>query len=833
LTFWENATAATGESLNLLLYAYAIYCLLEYRLDRAEWRLTRLAVVYGLAITNNWAMIGFLPAFLIALVWIKGLGFFQGRFLLRMAGFGALGLLPYLFLPLVESLSGKVNMSFWELLRMQLVIQKNFLLAYPRHLVFWCGLTSLLPMLIISLRWPSSFGDVSVIGTMLTNAMFRVVHGLFLAVCLSVMFDPPYSPRSLGSGLPLLTFYYLTALSIGYFSGYFLLVFGTEPEKKWRPTSFLTRALNRLLVALVWVALVAMPVGLGYKNWPSIRENNGPHLGHLGAALAEGLSAKGAIVLSDDPVSLFLVEAALDRKGVANPHVLLDTRSLPFQIYQRNLVKRYPKQWPDFLSGVNLADPLDSMVLLSVVVQLSRTNDVFYLHPGFSLRNEYPGHPTFSYYVEAMHAKPQGLVYHMIQLPPDAITNPAPSTNDLIHNRAFWDKTKAELASLHKPAKLSERATALSDAQFVVRFYSRAANYWGVELQRSGRLDEAGRMFDMALELNPDNGVAWVNHKFNQGLRSGRAKPVELVTSGDDSISPRYQRFEDDLWREHVIRENGPFDELRSCEWLSRALAVARPTLIRQAAQQFLRIQTLDPANREAPLWLANMYLKRRLTDKTLEVVQTVRAQQTNYPITQATQLELIRLEAWAYAFKTNLPVAKELLDKARQKHPDEESLPETLSQIYLHAGQFTNALAAVEEQLRIAPDNLKALFNKGALNIYLQRYKEAVPPLDRVLQAEPKNDAALMNRAIAHLQSTNWDAAQRDYEALLLIRPHFHRAYFGLGQIFYERKYTRAAIANYELYLKHTPPNVLLDPDEVQSVSNRLKELRSGALKR
>src|SRR2546426_2210375 len=105
LSFWEHATAATGEMLDLLLFAYVVRCLLEYRLSEEEKWLSRLAVVYGVAVTNNFAMIGFFPAFLGALIWIMGKGFFEFRFLARMVGLGAAGLTLYLLLPLVNALS--------------------------------------------------------------------------------------------------------------------------------------------------------------------------------------------------------------------------------------------------------------------------------------------------------------------------------------------------------------------------------------------------------------------------------------------------------------------------------------------------------------------------------------------------------------------------------------------------------------------------------------------------------------------------------------------------------------------------------------------------------
>src|SRR5438067_10289026 len=83
LSFWEHATAATGEMFDLLLFAYVVRCLLEFRIDQRESWLMRSALVYGIAATNNYAMIGFFPAYLIALIWIKGLSFIEFMFLAR------------------------------------------------------------------------------------------------------------------------------------------------------------------------------------------------------------------------------------------------------------------------------------------------------------------------------------------------------------------------------------------------------------------------------------------------------------------------------------------------------------------------------------------------------------------------------------------------------------------------------------------------------------------------------------------------------------------------------------------------------------------------------
>src|SRR5262249_44652760 len=47
LSFWEHATAFTGEMIDLLIFAYVIRCLLEFRNDERESWLFRSAFIYS------------------------------------------------------------------------------------------------------------------------------------------------------------------------------------------------------------------------------------------------------------------------------------------------------------------------------------------------------------------------------------------------------------------------------------------------------------------------------------------------------------------------------------------------------------------------------------------------------------------------------------------------------------------------------------------------------------------------------------------------------------------------------------------------------------------
>ena len=237
LTFWEYATNYTGEMFGLLLFAFVIWSLLEYRLDEHEGRLFLAAFVYGAGMTNDWAMVCYLPAFLTALIWIRGLSFFNFRFLGRMILCGLAGMSFYLLLPLAVVISGKVPITFWQMLHLNLSSQFSVFVAFfengeVRKTLVLMSLSSLVPVLMLSIRWHSTFGDTSQMGRALASLMFHFVHAVFLILCVWVAFDPPFSPREKGFGL---TLYYLSALGVGYYSGYFLLVFRKELGTRFLP----------------------------------------------------------------------------------------------------------------------------------------------------------------------------------------------------------------------------------------------------------------------------------------------------------------------------------------------------------------------------------------------------------------------------------------------------------------------------------------------------------------------------------------------------------------------------------------------------------------------
>jgi len=102
------------------------------------------------------------------------------------------------------------------------------------------------------------------------------------------------------------------------------------------------------------------------------------------------------------------------------------------------------------------------------------------------------------------------------------------------------------------------------------------------------------------------------------------------------------------------------------------------------------------------------------------------------------------------------------------------------------------------------------------------------VHTLDLALNLYPDNPYALMNRAIANLQNGKLDAAQSDYETLERILPKpLHTVYYGLGEVFYQKKNSKMALQYYNQYLKLAPRGT----PEVKFVQERISKLKNGSI--
>jgi tetratricopeptide (TPR) repeat protein len=776
ITFWEHAIVGADEMLNLLLFAWLVRCLLELRTDGNTARLPRFALVYGLAVANNWAMAAFGPLFFLAAVWAARANPFSKRFLERLlqafngpnlpwfarfrnglrpfnprlwaASLACLlaGLSLLLLLPLVASWPDDRQTNFWPALLLTLRIYRRLLLALPMRVVFLLCLSSVLPALFMAIRWRGLVGGANATDR-LTAAMFHFVHGLFLAACLWAALDLPLSPRRLGIGFPCLPLYYLGALSAGYFSGYFLLVFGTRPREGRHRARPLTRLADQGLTVAVHVALVAALGLLLWRNVPHILWSRSGALAIYGRLLERCRPAPGAIIISNDLFRLPWLQATLVRHGQQAAYLPVDVSMLSAGSgYLEFLRERHPEfkvEPPAFHLASDLTNPI---VMVSWVQGLAAARPVYDLCP----ISGYPG--------EAFSVKPRGLFYRLNPRAANALDFPPLPPEALAENRAFWRVFAAgplaELVRRIRPPEQSARsgrwqrilreAHTLPEAdQWAVAVgscCSAALNAWGVELQRAGLLAEAGESFLLALQLNPDNTAAQINREFNQTLQAHKLAAILSARQVEARFGKRRS------W-EQILSLDGPLDEPNACFTLGTVFAQAR--LPRQAIEQFGRARTLAPAYPDTAL---------RLTE-----------------------------------------------------------------QLFLVA-DYTNALAEASQMLRLEPGSPDGLLLKGCSLLGLKDYEHALTSLGELLTIQTNSRASLA-RGIAYLKLGNLDAARQDYEQAAQLLTNACPAWFGLAEVAYRKKDTAALIKYGELFLSNAPPTL---PD-CRLIKARLAELRTG----
>jgi tetratricopeptide (TPR) repeat protein len=826
LSFWEDATVASADMFDLLVFAFAVRCVLEYRIsDRESW-LLRASLAFGLGMTNNWAMIGFFPAFVVAMVWIRGLSFFNLRFLVRMCVCGLAGLSLYFVLPLVACLGDAASVPFWSALKSNLATQRNalqsvFSFCHQNRIEgLLLALPSLLPLILIGIRWPTNVGDISKLGIALTRFTFRLVHGLLLGVLLWIALNPPFTPRGRGYG-SFLTYYYLGALSVGYCSGYFLLLFRGKPESGRRVSPNMS-LLNNAITGSIWLLLLVTPAALVYRNLPQIRITNGPMLKNFAALMSQGVPAKRAVLLSDDARRLLLLHAYAAQTGKGKEDLFLDTPALAWPGYHRFLKKKYPRVWVSNPPR-GLAKHAETFLLVGLISQLAQTNEVYYLHP------------SFGYYFESFYPESHGLVYKLIPYSTNLLFVPPPNQAVIAENEAFWAKADTQamqplLAAIAPPSpggrpslleSLMEKAhlpkESNHDAVTLASLYSRSLNYWGVEVQKSGRLTNAAEHFEDALKLNPDNVVAQINFQCNSNLQAGHKSSVPRSKPIEDEFA-KYRKWDD------ILSENGPFDEPSYC--YEQGHLFVGNNLYRQAAAQFDRVITLAPANLVARIWLSQLYVIGEMPDQALKLLHQVRSQPELVEAARTNRTELLIVEASAYLAQNDLRGAEAAVQATLRQYPSDEDLLAAATQVYMKYGRYSNALITIEQQLVISPANTNALVNKGFACIQVGAFEQAIPPLTKALAINTTNYPALLNRAIAFLRGDKLEAAQRDYEVLQKAYPTAFQIHFGLAEIAWRKKDTNAAILNYQLYQANAPTNTT----EAQLVSARLKELKSGS---
>lgn len=795
LTFWEQATTFTGEMVDLLVFAFCVQCLLEYRVRQNERWLLALALAFGLGMANNWAMFAFAPLFLVAVVWTRAWAFFHAGFLVRMTLSGMLGLGLYLLMPLVVSSTAGSETSFGSALNSVLVMQKSYLIGVPRGRSLLVAIVTLLPLALIGIRWVGAKGTS--METILNIAAVAVLQVAWLGGNIFFAFDPAFSPRKIvhldpaGGGMPLLSLAFTGALASGYFLGYLLVLGSKEPEKAWDRPGALVGGLIKLGFIAAVGATVAVPVALVVKNVPVIRSANGPVLRELADALTADLPKQPSLVLADDAFTYGLAafRFAADPNSPEHALILTPRGSLPH--YRRALAARHREEWPE-LQEMAVRKDFVQVPFIYMLARAAETNRGFYLHS--------------SQFVSAENTwqSPLGPIFRLHRYEANQITPPASTSADLDALAQWWKDNQGTLDRAIESAR-----GGAANGRVACEVWSRAANAAGVVLQRAGRLEDGGKLFLLATELSDLNAAAKINLGVNEALRNKQALTPELA-------KPALGRRPFEL-----VGQGGPIDEPLLLTDLGRGFLNSSDQLVRRAAIAFQRANELNPTLVAPLLGFAEACQVAGQHELALTSVRSTQQRK----LTPGEQVQASYLESAALFMLKRSEDAERILRARLKEFPDAVQLLDLLSYYYLSLPKLDEAIPLLEQWTKVRPSDPMPFIRLTAVFMDRAQYDRALVMLEAVMRVSPENPVAKARRAECLLKLGRLAEAKRDYDSLARKFPEESQFQFGLAQIAEKQKDPTLALKYFESYLRLAPTNSA----DYAAVLSRVNQLKAG----
>lgn len=799
--YWLEATSTPGELLELLCMTAAAWLLLEYRRD---WKLPWVraaALVWGFGMTQNWLMMITLPLFVLAVAGIEKLRFFNWRHVLQLGGLGLAGFSVYALLPLVNGLAPHPALTFWEswhasfhqTIHVFAVLYFRFFLGHK----IWIMLVTvyfLLPTLPLLIHMPDE-GTQNKSGIdQFQIWLYRCLRAAVLLACCWIAFDPAMGARQIlehevGIRFSLLILDYLTALGSAFLIGNLLLASQQNPRDIWRPSR--QSPWQRLTPPLSTTLLVLITAGLFVRNCPTICRINFQPLEQFGETAIQSLPPGGGIVLSDFPERSIAFQAALARHYLGGKWLTVETPFLPDPGYRKRLERLQPDGW--VAAGYQHA--LSGNETVRLLMQVARTNRLFYLHP------------SYGNFFEGFYLEPAGAIHEMKLRGRPPLDPPPPAaavldTNELVF-ASLWNHRLAGLVPSSQRnllertvARLGIRPPANSQDRILADWYSVTLDGWGVVLQKQGRVSAARSCFQEALILNTNNVSARVNLACNTNLQAG--SPIAL---GD--VGKLAEQLGNPDRIEVVINNFGPVDE-PTFSYILGSVFLAHGFLF-QAAEQMERVHALTPDVFASTLALTEIYNRLQMPERSRPLIRQMHQELLRLPDNSYFELNLALVESYAYLLQTNAPGARQVLAALVKKYPDDAQITSRVTTAYLALNDVTNALQLVDAELKKDPDDLSGLKAKAAALMQSGKTADAIPVMNRIL-AITNEPAIRLNRAFAAIATTNFPTARADLAELESNGFASAVVDLGLGMVAEHDADTNAARHYFELCLSNTP---------------------------
>ena len=824
-SFWRDATAGTGAMLDLLMLAATLWSLLEYRTSRKRIWLSRAALIWGLTMAENWAALLTLPLILFSAVLLfysrylacskkilqqpsrrmqaAALLQFQHRRQWHLCKWMFIGLSVSAILPLFNWLSPGIHWSLAHgILESLRALKQTYALVYWDYqastldtillLATACVCLSL-PLLLKFKREPSYQSSVQGRLQLLGLHLF---YALCLTGCLWLTLEPAIGPqailqKTLNLATPLTGLMYVNALCIGYLAAHFLLIYGADlaaiswSNRRFNPPPFLPQGSRLFILPAMVILPLALASLLVARSLPAINRPNQLALVTYGQQILQSLPAGGGLVLTDDPVKGEVLQGAASQLEY-NRWQAADTSQLWSPDYRRHL-----RLTPATVPADN--DNPGEAGLFSWLSNLQASQPVYYLPTGFGNLLEW-FLPEPGVFGQALHpalaSRPAG----------PNLTPPAFASGEQFWNQ-IWLSTLAACrvpeglfpANGRWEEKLHLRTLPDEQSHLLLEWYSAALNTWGVELQRSGHLAAAGRRFEQASYLNPDNFIARINLTTSHALLSGRP----ITFAGSSGI---IGQLNDSRQLLRALPRYGPVDDPLFCCLLGSIFTHQK--MERQAVEQLERARQLSPTAFAPGILLAELYAGTGQSAKLRSTLDQLESLAASQPQNQALADRLQQFETRIKSHQqTTIDTPQGV---SQQLNPAPIALENDFNGC-IARNDFAGAMQVIDRQLVRTPGNLKARVNQAGVFILMGQLTNGLNALSEVI-ATTNLPLARLDRANVWLKLGNLAAAENDYRAVELSGEESFQANYGLARVAQARHDTNQTMFYLERCLSCAP---------------------------
>lgn len=146
------------------------------------------------------------------------------------------------------------------------------------------------------------------------------------------------------------------------------------------------------------------------------------------------------------------------------------------------------------------------------------------------------------------------------------------------------------------------------------------------------------------------------------------------------------------------------------------------------------------------------------------------------------------------------------LLEQASRVKPDDESVRFNLGIALSRQGKLDQARQAYEEALRIFPDYAEAHINLGNLLVRQNRMSEALEHLQAAVKAAPESASAHNNLGSALARQGQVPAAIPHFQEAIRLQTNYLEAILNLGHAHLQQGHPALAIEKYQEILRQQP---------------------------